>query len=85
MASVLQCIPIPAYWNPKIKAVCVHKYGFFLGQAIPNIMLDFALLILPLYPLWKLQMKLPQRCTLVAVFVLGYLWVQLRQILLVLD
>lgn len=73
IASILQCVPIQAYWNPKIKARCEKKYPFFLGQAIPNITLDFALLLLPLHPLWKLNMKRSQKITLVAVFVLGYL------------
>ena len=73
MASVLQCVPIQAYWHPKVKARCVYIYGFFLGQAIPNIMLDFVLLLLPLHPLWKLKMKLSQKVALVGVFVLGYL------------
>ena len=74
MSSMLQCIPIHAYWNPKIKARCVYKYGFFLGLAIPNIMLDFVLLLLPLHPLWKLKMKFHQKLMLIAVFVLGYLY-----------
>lgn len=73
MASILQCIPIQGYWNPKINARCVHKYGFYLGAAIPNIMIDFVLLIMPLHPLWKLKMRLPQKITLAIVFALGYL------------
>lgn len=73
MASILQCVPIQAYWDPKIKARCEKKYAFFLGQAIPNIALDFVLLILPLHPLWKLNMKRTQKIALVVVFVLGYL------------
>lgn len=75
LASILQCIPIEGYWNPKIKAHCEYKYGFFLGQAVPNIMLDFVLLFLPLQPLWKLHMKRPHKLALGAVFVLGYWYV----------
>ena len=59
--------------------LCVHKHGFFLGSAIPNIMLDFAFLVLPLRPLWKLKMRLSQRIIMVVVFVLGYLYVHLRE------
>ena len=73
MASILQCVPIRAYWEPEIKARCEKKYAFFLGQAIINIALDFVLLILPLHPLWNLSMKRSQKITLVVVFVLGYL------------
>lgn len=44
-----------------------------MGQAVPNIALDLVLLILPLRPLWKLNMKRSQKMTLVIVLVLGYL------------
>lgn len=71
-ASIAQCSPIPRYWNRKIEGTCVYQYGFFLGQAIPNIVLDFALLILPIVPLWKLQMQKHQKWALLLVFVLGY-------------
>ena len=73
IASILQCVPIRAYWDPRVKARCEKKYAFFLGQTIPNIALDFVLLIMPLHPLWKLKMKRSQKTTLVIVFMLGYL------------
>ena len=73
IASILQCVPIRAYWDPRVKARCEKKYAFFLGQAIPNIALDFVLLSMPLHPLWKLKMKRSQKTTLVIVFMLGYL------------
>ena len=34
MASILQYVPIQAYWDPKNKAPCEKKYAFYLGQAI---------------------------------------------------
>ena len=73
IASTLQCIPIQGYWNPEIKARCIHRYDYYLGGGAPNIMLDFVLLIMPLHPLWKLKMRLSQRIFLAVVFVLGYL------------
>ena len=73
VASILQCVPIRAYWDPIIKGRCEKKYPFFLGVAIPNIALDFVLLILPLHPLWRLNMKRSHKMALVVVFVLGYL------------
>ena len=76
MASILQCIPIQGYWILKTRARCVDEYGFFLGLAIPNIMIDFLLLLMPLHPLWKLKLGLSQRITLVVVFALGYLLVR---------
>ncbi|KAJ8062944.1 hypothetical protein OCU04_008191 [Sclerotinia nivalis] len=71
-ASIAQCSPIPRYWNRKIEGICVYQYGFFFGQAIPNIVLDFAFLLLPIVPLWKLKMQRHQKWALLAVFLLGY-------------
>ncbi|KAF4631288.1 hypothetical protein G7Y89_g6841 [Cudoniella acicularis] len=72
VASILQCDPIEKYWHRTIPGTCVYQYGFFLGQAIPNIILDFALLFLPMVPLWKLRMQSHQKWALTIVFILGY-------------
>jgi hypothetical protein len=72
VASILQCNPIEKYWHRTIPGTCVHQYAFFLGQAIPNIMLDFALLLLPIVPLWRLRMQRHQKLALTVVFLLGY-------------
>lgn len=72
-ASIFQCTPIKRYWNPTLPGHCVYRYGYFIGQAIPDIVCDFVLLLLPLWPLWKLKMKSRQKMGLVLVFTLGYL------------
>jgi len=73
MASVFQCAPIRRYWEPTLPGTCVFRWGYFVGQAIPDIVCDFVLLIFPLFPLWKLQVKSRQKLGLVVVFTLGYM------------
>ena len=70
---IFQCHPIRAAWLPQVPGNCFNLYGFFVGQAVPNILTDFILLILPLPILWRLRIQLPQKIALVAVFLLGYL------------
>ena len=57
MASISQGVPIRAYWDLRTKARCQKKHAFFLDQSIRKIALEFVVLILPLHPLWKFNMK----------------------------
>ncbi|PQE12141.1 integral membrane protein [Rutstroemia sp. NJR-2017a BVV2] len=69
---IIQCHPIPHYWNSSIPGTCVEEFKFILGLAIPNLVLDFVVLLLPVIPLWRLQMDHRQKMGLLVVFILGY-------------
>ncbi len=70
---IFMCQPVQKAWKPDLPGHCANLYAFFLGQAIPNIVTDVVLLLLPLPYLWRLQIQLPQKIALVSVFLLGYL------------
>ena len=75
---VFQCRPIPDFWKyregPAGPGVnCIDVSSFFVGQAIPNIATDIVLLILPLPSIWRLQLPVSQRLSLVAIFAVGSL------------
>jgi hypothetical protein len=67
------CSPIRKYWTPGIPGVCLNLEVMYLVGGIPNIVLDFLILLLPLPLLWKLKMPLNRKLLVVGVFVLGYL------------
>ena len=46
-----------------------------MGNAVPNIITDWALLILPIPYIWRLQQSRPQKIALCGVFLLGGLYV----------
>ena len=71
---IFMCQPVQKAWKPDLPGHCANLYAFFLGQAIPNIITDVVLLLLPLPYLWRLQIQLPQKIALVSVFLLGYLY-----------
>ncbi|KAJ5210071.1 hypothetical protein N7491_009883 [Penicillium cf. griseofulvum] len=49
ITTVLQCIPLRGLWDYSITAKCgVNINNFFIGNAVPNIFTDWALLILPM-------------------------------------
>ncbi|PQE23733.1 integral membrane protein [Rutstroemia sp. NJR-2017a WRK4] len=69
---IIQCHPIPHYWNASIPGTCVEEFRLILGIAIPDLVLDFVVLLLPVIPLWRLQMEHRQKIGLLVVFILGY-------------
>ena len=50
---------------------CLNVQTFFQGQAIPNIITDLVLLILPLPLIWTLKLPIEQKTALSGVFLPG--------------
>jgi len=73
---VFSCNPVAASWDLKLAAlptaVCVSRPAAYLAQAAFNISSDIFVILLPLYEIWKLQMRLRQRLTLMAIFGVGF-------------
>ncbi|KAL3964995.1 hypothetical protein ACCO45_001999 [Purpureocillium lilacinum] len=76
----LECFPIEAIWevfdpdNPLDPSeyhcgVDIHK--FFLGNAIPNIITDIFIMVLPLPYILKLHLRVSQKVALFGIFVVG--------------
>ncbi|CAH0046963.1 unnamed protein product [Clonostachys solani] len=80
VATFLQCIPTRAFWerfnpyNPLLPSEyhCgVDSLPFFIGNAIPNIVTDIVMIILPIPYIWSLQLPVQQKLALGGVFVVG--------------
>ncbi len=60
------------YWDKTVEAHCgVNDRSFFLGTNIPHLLIDIALLILPLPYIQKLYITRPQKYILCVIFLLG--------------
>ncbi|EEU38374.1 uncharacterized protein NECHADRAFT_34678 [Fusarium vanettenii 77-13-4] len=67
-----QCIPLKAVWDPRVDGWCrAHQTTLWYINGIINIVSDFAILILPLPVIWKLQLPLSQKILLSGIFGLG--------------
>lgn len=73
MTCLLECIPIKAVWTPTIKGKCIDALQFYYGSAGSSIILDFALLAIPVPFLWRLHMDWSHKVALMTTFLLGYL------------
>lgn len=73
VVASLQCIPLQKMWDPKIEGTCMDLFSLYLANAIPNVLTDMAILVLPLTQVWRLQVRLWQRIVLIGMFLLGSL------------
>ncbi|KAJ6045521.1 uncharacterized protein N7446_012385 [Penicillium canescens] len=69
--SVFQCTPIAKAWNPTLSGTCINLKGSFIGNAVPNILTDIAILALPVHVVWGLHATVTHRLSVIAVFLLG--------------
>jgi hypothetical protein len=72
---IFQCTPIAKAYDPTVPGKCVNLRALFIGNAVPNIVTDAAILMMPVHQVWKLQIKLVQRISVTGVFFLGALYV----------
>lgn len=73
--SVFQCNPIARAWNPTLPGSCINLKGSFIGNAVPNIATDVAILSLPVPVVWGLQASVAYRLSVIGIFLLGSLFV----------
>ncbi|KAJ5134290.1 hypothetical protein N7526_005655 [Penicillium atrosanguineum] len=45
--SVFQCTPIAKAWNMSLPGTCINLKGSFIGNGVPNVLIDVAILSLP--------------------------------------
>ncbi|KAF4448605.1 hypothetical protein F53441_8024 [Fusarium austroafricanum] len=76
IGSFLFCIPLEAYWDPRVKGRCFfNQTTLWTISGIIHIITDFAIIIMPLPIIWKLNLPLPQKLYLSGIFGLGFLTV----------
>ena len=72
--AFLNCRPFSYTWDraKRSKGHCIDDQGGTLGFGIVNLILDIAVIILPLPHLYTLQLILPKRIGLMFIFALGF-------------
>lgn len=70
---IAMCKPREKLWNLLLPGHCFDFNSLFTATGVFNVLSDFAILILPIHPLWKLQMPLKRKLSVAAVFATGFL------------
>lgn len=73
LVAFLQCDPIQKIWLPDTPGHCIDNNKFFVGNAVPNIVTDICIVLLPAYEVSRLHMGTSQKISLACVFLLGVL------------
>ena len=70
---IFECTPREKIWNPLVEGTCVNISATFIVTGAWNVLLDFAILLLPIRAIWLLQMPVRKKWQISAVFGLGLL------------
>ena len=65
------CQPLSYTWNKSLSGHCGNILAGYISSAIINVILDVAVIILPMPILWKLQMRLSKKILISGIFGLG--------------
>lgn len=74
-AVIFQCTPRAKIWNHDVSGSCINVQALFLVGGSWNVLSDFAILILPVAPIWRLQVSRRKKIGISLVFGTGLLCV----------
>ncbi|KAL8973163.1 MAG: hypothetical protein Q9183_000126 [Haloplaca sp. 2 TL-2023] len=70
-AAIFICTPISFFWNQTGRGHCVNLVALLYSGASLGILMDIAVLVLPMPIVWTLQMKRSKKIGVMGVFLLG--------------
>ncbi|KAI1381690.1 hypothetical protein F4677DRAFT_407 [Hypoxylon crocopeplum] len=70
--TVFMCDPVAKNYMPALDGRCGDTGALWIGSAIPSVVIDLIILILPLPKIWGFQMSLAKKSGITIVFMLGY-------------
>lgn len=74
LVCIFQCNPIEMAWQPWLTTgTCINLKGSFIGNGVPNILTDVAILAMPVKQVWHLHATMAQKVSLLCTFGLGSL------------
>jgi hypothetical protein len=72
-ATIFACTPVARAWNPMLAGHCIKTTILPWLSGALNLTTDLYIFLLPIRPLWRLNMELARKLRLLAVFALGSL------------
>ncbi|KAF2009550.1 hypothetical protein BU24DRAFT_312144, partial [Aaosphaeria arxii CBS 175.79] len=70
--AIFHCVPVHKFWDISVKGVCnIDDSKFFFGTVITHLLIDIAILILPVIEVRKLRLPLSQRLAIISMFLFG--------------
>ncbi|KAK2675351.1 AMP-dependent synthetase/ligase [Fusarium oxysporum f. sp. vasinfectum] len=70
--GIFHCIPVQRFWDPSAGGSCaIEDKKFFFGTILVHVMLDIAIIALPILQIRKLQLPFFQKVGIMLMFVFG--------------
>ena len=79
LQAFLICRPFAKNWNPSLPGTCGDSVASFLADGIINLIVDLAVITLPMPMIWRLQMSQQRKIALTIVFALGIMYVNVNR------
>lgn len=76
--NLVICTPIDHFWHRTTPGRCLNFDLYFLVVGVVEIVLDLAILVIPVWGTLSLQMALRTRILVLGIFLVGCLYVALR-------
>ena len=73
MIFLFECDPLVKGWNPDLPGHCLNLESQYYGISVSNAALDIIINLLPLRPIWQLQLPVRQRVVLILIMGLGFM------------
>lgn len=70
--TIFMCDPVAKNYVPDLPGRCGDTGALWIGSAVPSVLIDLIVLILPLPKIWGLQMSFAKKSGITLVFFLGY-------------
>ncbi|KAF5005197.1 hypothetical protein FDECE_8318 [Fusarium decemcellulare] len=72
--GIFHCIPVEAFWDSSASGTCaIEDSKFFFGTILVHVIIDIAILILPIMQIRKLQLPTLQKLGVMVMFTFGIL------------
>lgn len=71
--AIAQCNPRKKIWSPLTPGRCINSAVAYLATSIFNVITDFAILVLPMPCLWRLQISNKKKAWTTGIFATGSL------------
>ncbi|KAM5376381.1 hypothetical protein ACJZ2D_005435 [Fusarium nematophilum] len=71
--SFVPCLPVNGFWDFSVPATCIPSVVDWYLQSLVMIITDFAILVLPLPSIWKLNTTRREKIVILSCFSVGFL------------
>ncbi|KAL8849902.1 MAG: hypothetical protein Q9221_005168 [Calogaya cf. arnoldii] len=72
LSTIFQCNPVRGAWDISVpRDQCINLRIWLIATNVPNIVIDFSIICLPIPLIWKLKLSIERKIGLTGVFLLG--------------